>query len=133
MKTASSFSQEFQRAVMHPTGAIVGLVDGVLTLCREHGLELDWNLDRCLLRPAGGIADETVSVLLRKSVFRAVLARFAILCRERVPESVSMYGGTGELLFGTHPPAVFKVSFSNTPDAQWLRLRPGRSVNGVAS
>ena len=57
-----------------------------------------------------------------KSVFRAALARIATLCNERNPNSVSPYGGAGELTVDAGPPLVIRVQFVNTPDEQSLEL-----------
>jgi hypothetical protein len=57
---------------------------------------------------------------LPKSVFRAILARLAAMCNERIPDSVSPYGGEGELSVGTDPPAIFRVAFTNTAGGQRL-------------
>ena len=105
-----------------PTGGIVGLVDDLLGVCLEHGLQLEWQADRCRFRPSGGDWEELTGVTLRKSVFRAILARVAALCNERAPNSVSPYGGQGELSPGENPGAVFRVTFRNTPTAQQLEL-----------
>src|SRR5208282_5382429 len=59
---------------------------------------------------------------LRKSVFRAILARVAVLCNERSPNSVSPYGGQGEVSVGADPAMTFRVEFANTPDEQRLEL-----------
>jgi hypothetical protein len=65
---------------------------------------------------------ESIEVPLPRSVFRAILARIAALCGERMPNPVSPYGGEGELAIGTNPPTVFQVAFSNTPDEQRLEI-----------
>jgi hypothetical protein len=51
-----------------------------------------------------------------------MLARIAALCNERNPDSVSAYGGVGELSIPTHRPAVFHVEFANTPGEQWMEV-----------
>jgi len=98
------------------------LVDDLLAVCLEHGLQLDWQADRCRVRSFGGGWEESIDVPLRKSVFRAILARVATLCNERIPNSVSPYGGQGELSVGANRPAVFRVTFANTPTEQKLEL-----------
>lgn len=98
------------------------MVDEVLAVCREYGLQLDWQADRCRVRPAGGEWEEVSDGPLRKSVFRAVLARIATLCNDRTPNSVSPYGGQGELPIGGEPPVVIRVAFVNTPAEQKLEL-----------
>src|SRR5438552_15960180 len=101
--------------LLHGAGGVVGLVNDLLAACREHGLQIDWEGDRCRVRSAGGDWEEVADVPVRKSAFRAILARVAALCNERTPNSVSPYGGQGELSTGTNPPGVFRVVFTNTP------------------
>jgi hypothetical protein len=122
MSAASRLSEVFHRSLVPPTRGVAGLVDDLLSVWQEHALQLDWQPDRCRVRVAGGDWDEVPDVGLRRSVFRAVLARVAVLCNERSPNSVSPYGGQGELSLGTSPPAVFRVTFANTPAEQKLEL-----------
>jgi hypothetical protein len=122
MSTPSQVSAVFRRILLQPDRGVTGLVDDLLMVCREHGLQLDWQMDRCRVRSIGGEWEELVDVLLRKSIFRAILARIAVLCNERTPNSVSPYGGQGELSFGADPRTVFKVIFTNTPAEQKIEL-----------
>jgi hypothetical protein len=122
MSTTSQVSDEFRRALVHPTRGVAGLVDDLLGVCQKHGLQLDWQADRCRVRSFGGEWEELVDVPLRKSVFRAILARVAALCNERTPNSVSPYGGHGQLAVGADPRSVFRVTFANTPAEQKLEL-----------
>src|SRR5579859_6836435 len=101
MNTTSQLTETIRSALEHPSRGVVGPVDDLLRLCPEPGLRLDWQ--------------EVIDVPLRKSVVRAVLARIAVLCNERNPNSVSPYGGQGELTAGENPPAAFRASFTNTP------------------
>jgi hypothetical protein len=66
-------------------------------------------------------------VPLRKSVVRAALARIAVLCNQLNPNSVSPYGGQGELLIGADSTTAMRVVFVNTPDEQSLELAPLRN------
>lgn len=124
MKTTSEIAETFRRLSERPTGGVIGLVDDLLAACRDSGLELDWQADRCRVRPRGGDWEDVTDISLRKSVFRAILARIAVLCNERNPNSVSPYGGQGELTVGADPATIFRVTFANTPDDQRLELRP---------
>jgi hypothetical protein len=105
-----------------PTGGVAGLVDNLLAVCLEHGLQLERDAGRCHFRSFGGCWEELTDVRLRKSAFRAVLARLAALCNERTPNSVSPHGRQGELSAGANPLALFRVSFTNTPAEQKLEL-----------
>ena len=122
MNNLPPLSERVRRAFEPTQDGVVGLVDGLLGLCREQGLQLDWQADRCRVRPLGGRPEESTEIPLPKSVFRAILARMAALCNERVPGSVSPYGGEGELSVGTDPPTVLRVAFTNTPGEQKLEV-----------
>jgi hypothetical protein len=122
MNTASQVSGALRDILTHPEGGIPGLVDDVLAVCLEHGLQFDWQTDCLRVRSAGGDWEDSIDVPLRKSVFRAILARVATLCNERTPGSVSPYGGRGELSVGADPTAVISVAFVNTPETQQLEL-----------
>lgn len=122
MITTSRYSDDMRKAILEPTRGVIGLVDDLLTLCRDHSLELNWRGDLCRIRSHGGDWEELVNLALPKSAFRSILARVAALCNERIPNSVSPYGGKGELHVGTEPEAIFQVAFVNTPDEQCLEL-----------
>jgi hypothetical protein len=112
-----------RRACEQPTDGIVGLVDDLLRLCGEWGSELDWDAGRCRVRRQGGDWEELPDVRLRRSVFRAILARVAVLCNQQHPESVSPYGGEAELVVSAQTAPSFHVTFVNTADEQSLQLR----------
>src|SRR5262245_27881740 len=124
MNTAPEFADAIRHTLRNPTRGVIGVVEDVLALCGEYGLQLDWQAGRCRVRPPGGDLQEVLDVPLRKSVFRAILARIAALCNERAPKSVSPYGGQGQLSVGANPPALFRVVFVNTPAEQRLELAP---------
>jgi hypothetical protein len=133
MSTTSQLPEVLRRVLEHPTGGVAGLVDDLLVVCQEHGLEIDWQAGCCRVRSFGGDWQELTDLPLRKSVFRAILARVAALCNERAPNSVSPYGGHGELSPRANPAAVFRVAFVNTPTIQRLELTaaappPARTV-----
>jgi hypothetical protein len=123
MNKPSLFSERLQRAFEPTQHGVVGLVDHLLDLCQEQGLQLDWRDDRCRVRPLGAQPQEPTEIPLPKSVFRAILARMAALCNERIPNSVSPYAGEGELSIGTNPSTIFRVAFTNTPGEQRLEVR----------
>jgi hypothetical protein len=139
MKTARSPLEQVTEALLHPTNHIVGLVDALLAACQEDGLRLDWQGGHCRIRSSSASPEGVIGVPLRKAVFRAILARLAVLCNERRPNSVSPYGGQGEVVVGADPAMVFRVEFVNTPDEQRLELtqrrrraRPGHRQPRVA-
>jgi hypothetical protein len=124
MSTTSPIPDLLHQILAHPTGGVTGLVDDLLAVCRQTGLQLDWHADRCRVRPLAIDGAGLTEVPLPKSVFRAILARVAVLCNERRPNSVSPYGGQGELSAGSNPATLFKVTFANTADEQRLELLP---------
>src|SRR5438876_9525808 len=98
MNTTSPFSVALWSAIERPTRGVVGLVDDLLRLCQQQGLQLDWQADHCQVCSLADGSEEVLDRPVRKSAFRAILARVAALCNERSPNSVSPYGGQGELL-----------------------------------
>ena len=111
---------------------MLGLVDELLGVSRNHGLHLDWNADHCRVWFKEGDPPTSIEVPLRKSVVRAALAHVAVLCNQRNPNSVSPYGGKGELLVGSEPATPVRVAFVNTPDEQSLELTPLRNDHAAA-
>ena len=122
MNTTNQLSGIIRGVLIHPTRGIAGLVDDLLVVCLECGLQLEWQAGRYRFRSFGGNWEELTDVPLRKSVFRAILARLVALCNERTPDAVSPYGGKCELSVGTKPPAQFKITFTNTTAEQKLEL-----------
>jgi hypothetical protein len=121
------FFERLQAAFTPTDRGVAGAVDHLLDTCRGQGVCLDWQAGACHVRPLNSAGQESLQIPLAKSVFRAVLARVAALCNERTPNSVSPYGGHGELEFGAGPPAVFRAAFTNSPGEQRLELMPIRS------
>jgi hypothetical protein len=123
MTDSGPLAERLRRAFgPNPRGA-VGVVDELLTVCRDHPVQLEWRSGVCCVHSHGATAQEPIELPLPKSVFRAILARFAALCNERAPDSVSPYSGNGELLIGDDTPALFRVAFTNTPDEQRAEVR----------
>ena len=127
MNTPSTSPELLRRALTAPTRGVLGLVDDLLAVSREHGIQLDWKADHCRVRFREGGPPGWIEVPLRKSVVRAALARVAVLCNRRAPNCVSPYGGEGELLVGTDPATPMRVAFVNTPEEQSLELAPLRN------
>jgi hypothetical protein len=125
--------ERLSRALTTPARGILGLVEDLLAMSREHGLQLDWQAGHCRVRFLEGGPAAWIEVPLRKSVVRAALARVAVLCNQRNPNSVSPYGGQGELLAGADPTTAIRVTFVNTPDEQSLELTPLRNAASPAS
>ena len=132
MNTPSTSPELIRHALTTPTRGVLGLVDELLAVSREHGLQLEWKADHCRVQFREGGPPGSIDVPLRKSVVRAALARVAVLCNQRSPNSVSPYGGQGELLVGTDPTTAIRVAFVNTPDEQSLELTPLRNESRSA-
>ena len=119
------------RTVFEPTSrGVVGLVDDLLLLCREHSLQFNFHDNHCVIRTLEGDTQEGIEIPLAKPVFRAVLARVAALCSKRTPNSVTPYHGECELTIDADPPSVCHVSFTNTPAKQRLELRYAGEFGG---
>jgi hypothetical protein len=132
MNNTSISAEQLRHILTTPTRGVLGLVDELLAAAREHCLRLDWKADHCRVQFREGSSPGLMEVPLRKSVVRAVLARIAVLCNQRKPNSVSPYGGQGELLVGTDPATAIRVVFVNTPDEQCLELAPLRTESTSA-
>jgi hypothetical protein len=136
MIQATPFAERVQKA-FHPTPrGVVGLVDDLLGLCRVHQLRLRFAEGHCSVRRLGSDDSDAITVPLPKSVFRAALARVAVLCNEQHPGSVTPYRGEGEVVVPSplspnySPPSTCYVSFTNTPSEQQLEMRFSRSTVG---
>lgn len=112
---------------------IVGFVDDLLEFCRDRQLAFDFRDDHCVIRSFESSGEVSIEVPIPKAVFRAVLARVAALCNDRMPNSVTPYRGRGELSVGGDKPASFRASFTNTPDEQRLELCSVASSAGGAN
>ena len=150
MKQTTSQSTDLLREILaHPARGVAGLVDELLLVCWKHDLELDWRPECLRVRSRGGDWEESSGTRVRPSVFRAILARMAVLCNEfkhshSEPEPVSPYGADRVTTFAiTTPdsmaclleggdsadssarvetPIEFNVQFSNTAGSQSLKL-----------
>lgn len=125
MSIASTVAEALHRALTHPRHGIVGLVDDLLAMCQKHDLQIDWQNDHFRVRSPGGAWEELTDLSIRKSVYRAVLARIAVLCNEQNPNSVSLYGGQCQWMTSESPPTMFRILFTNTAEEQRLELTAG--------
>jgi hypothetical protein len=123
MSTPSPYLEALHSAIVKPTGGVVGVVDEVLKLCRENRLHLDWRNNQCTVRAIGADNDVSIEFALRKSVFRAILARIAFVCSEERSVAFAPYGGQGELT-DSRDGAVLCVAWINTSDEQRLEITP---------
>ena len=126
------FHERLQRAIEPTCRGVVGVVDDLLALCREQGLHLDWQANQIRVQSLAGEPQESTELPLQKSVFRAMLARIAALCNERHPNSVSPFGGEGEVFLGAIPQTLLRVAFTNTPSELRLEIGPSADLkNGT--
>ena len=122
--TASQTVQEGLRRAFAPTQrGIVGLTDQMLAACVGSDVEFERFGHRCVCRWTLNGNTEEAGVPLPPAAFRTILARIAVLCNERIPDSVTPYGGKGLLAVTGHPATVFQVGFFNTPEKQQLKLK----------
>lgn len=126
MNTTSTFSDTLRGALLHPTNGIVGMVDGLLTLCRDRTLQFEWHGDVCRIVCLDSDSQEVIDVPLRLSVFRAILARVAALCNEQRSGSVTPYGGKCDLSIGSNPASILilQIDFVNTAATQRVSISP---------
>ncbi len=129
MTIPASSAERIRRVLSVPTDGVLGMVDELLAVASEHGLQLNWQADNCRVRFRDGDPREWIKMPLRKSVVRAALARVAVLCSQCNPNTVTPYGGRGELRVGADRMTTIRVAFVNTPDEQSLELTPLRNEN----
>jgi len=114
--------EHLENALADPGQGVIGLVDKLLMASRQQDIRLGWQNGACVLSDLNGEQIDSVGVPLRKSVFRATLARIAALCNERYPDSVSPYGGRGTIAIEGDPSTLIRATFVNTPDTLSLDL-----------
>ncbi len=119
IQTTASFEERVRLAFSPTPRAVLGLVDDLLELCREQPLAVSFRDGKCFVSFAAD-GNKQSEVPLPRSAFRAVLARIAALCNEQRPNSVSPYGGAGEVCVGNDSRTTLRVVFTNTPEEQRL-------------
>jgi hypothetical protein len=124
MNTTSDIPTALLTVFERPSGGVIGLVDDLLRLCPEQGLQLTWQHDCCVIRSLAANTDEVLERPLPKSVFRAMLARVATLCNERNADAVSPFGGQCNLSIDADSPTVLQITFTNTAAEQKVELVP---------
>lgn len=124
MSNVSSLSDRLSRALTTPAQGVLGLVDELLAASHEQEIQLSWQAGRCQVVIPHVEPPERIEVPVPKSVVRAVLARVATLCNDRIPNSITPYQGLGEVALDAAN--VIRVRFVNTPDEQTLELSPTR-------
>lgn len=136
MIESTPFARRVHQAFTPTSRGVVGLVDDLLSLCRTHQLRVIFRDGRCKIRRLGADPKDSLDLSVPKSVFRAVLARVAVLCNEHHPDSVTPYRGEGEVAVprspaqGPDPRSTCYAAFTNTPSDQRLELRFSRDSAG---
>ena len=136
MIESTPFARRVRQAFSPTPRGVVGLVDDLLVLCRTHQLRVVFRDSRCQIRRLGADPKDSLDLPVPKSVFRAVLARVAVLCNEHSPDSVMPYRGEGEVAVPRSPaqgPAASSTcyaAFTNTLSDQRLELRFARDSAG---
>ena len=123
MITLSPFAERLLHISKPTPRGVVGLVDDLLILGREHPLRFHFQDDHCDVYLLDVDTRDPVELPLAKSVFRAALARVATLCNQQIPNSVTPYRGESELSVSTESPTLFHVKFTNTPAEQNLEVK----------
>ena len=131
MSGPTTLADRLSRAFTAPAGGVLGLVDELLAASRGQEIRLGWQVGQCRVGVPGAEPPDQFDVAVPRAVVRAVLARVAALCNERVPNSVSPYQGVGEI--AVDAATVVRVRFVNTPDEQTLELSPAGPSNSPPS
>src|SRR5439155_16300737 len=97
MSTTSTIIERLRGALTSLDCGILELVDDLVEAASQQSIRVDWHDGCCRVRFPESPRPDAVEVRMRKSVFRAALARVSVLCNEHKPNSVSPYGGEGEL------------------------------------
>jgi hypothetical protein len=122
MSHQASLPERLSRALANPNGGVLGLVDELLAVSREQDIQLAWQAGRCQVSFPNSEPPGRIELPLPRSVVRAALARVAVLCNQRSPNSVSPYGGQGEVVVDADPAKAIRATFVNTPEEQSLEL-----------
>lgn len=128
MIQSTPFAECVRQAFQPTPRGVIGLVDDLFEVSRDHQLHLRFEEGRCAVRRLGADEADALMLPLPKSVFRAALARVAALCHEQHPGSVTPYRGACEIAVPPSSPQALSpstchVSFVNTASDQQLELR----------
>ena len=102
---------------------VVKFSDELMQLCAEHELRLRLEPSQCVVESSGG--KESIDVIenpMRRSQFRAVLARIGAICSECSNRIMTPYGGDWEVSYSGDQSRRIRVSLHNTPNAQFVEL-----------
>ena len=102
---------------------VVKFTHELMQLCTKHELRLRLEPSQCVVESIGG--KESIDVIenpMRRSQFRAVLARIVAICSECSNRIMTPYGGDWEISYGGDQNRRIRVSVQNTPNAQFVEL-----------
>lgn len=107
-----------------PNTNVLESVDALLQTCAEDGLCVEIGPDETKMSVLG-LAREWRRTISARRILRSLLARVAEVMKSAGAGTVSPYGGRGELAIGG---TTLAIEFTNTADAQLLRLTPGSAA-----
>jgi transcriptional regulator with XRE-family HTH domain len=111
-------AEEVLAEMANPSGGIIGIVDRLLAIAAERPFRIE--------AADGGyrvtMSGREAMASSHRPIFRAILARVAVLCDEQAPGTFSPYGGRGTIERGNGP--ALSAVFVNTTDKQSLELSP---------
>jgi len=99
---------------------VIGLADDLISYCTDHQLDLSLTPTNCTIFDSDHQQKEVLPNTLPRSAFRALLARFTVLCNHSA--GMTPYGGTGRIALPDSLPWI-DISVQNTNDQQSLDLR----------
>ncbi len=101
------------------------IVEAILEMSSKAQFRIRLTPGRCQYRH-NGQTTQTTEIALPKTHLRAVLARLAVRCNELRPFCVTPYGGKTLLRLSPKKTPI-QLHFANTPDAQFVDVRPFKS------
>jgi hypothetical protein len=129
MTFLTPIAQRLEAKFATPTErGIIGLVNDVLLLCAEHGVEFECDGERCTLHSRQDASEESCPLTFNRSILRAGLAYISALCKKQSP--TSPYGGQGTIVIANEPQKSLEIVFVNTSSEQSLRITPKAVLPG---
>jgi hypothetical protein len=117
MSINTDVATELRDILRRGVGGVAQVADDLLLASRHHVVEMEWSDNRPKLRIDAADWSDLSDIGLKKSIFRAIVARIAILCNEQSNSAaMSPYGGNGELMVCGDLPTTVRVTLSNTPN-----------------
>src|SRR5262249_21839751 len=123
MISSQTVHDRLRRAFAPTQRGIIGLTEQLLGACIGGDVAFERVGERCVCRWTESGQTQVATVPLPPAAFRTILARIAVLCNERSPNSATPYGGAGLVAVKGQPATVVHVTFVNTPDKQQLELK----------